>query len=441
MKKICTLLGRVMLISAILLIGVQQNTAADFTPGSGGSLPVFTPFAELPGKIGGLIVRSSDRENNAFSTGTRALVELRFPEPYNFEADSYTLQYSDNDGILWQNYKYYDADVTTTGDNFSLNVSGNYKFRLLVNGGPKNGYTSNEVFAPLSAVDTRFSGWSLDESMFITGIMAPNIGRGLLAGFSIKKLSDESDVTGALTYQWYRLNPATFETTLIPNATGLQYVTTEADAGYLMLIKATGDGVNAGGFLQIYSSWPNVISNKATVSNVTASGFKLNLFKSLSGGLTVSDLELVDKDSEPVTITSVTAGANAAIYNIAATLDMSKSPYYLINKSSFWLIMSEFEGGFMKLPGVTIDVTTGMTDLDEEAFSVYPVPAKKSLQFKTNSIVYEAALYGVNGNILRKMSINSTEGSMSTSDFSSGIYFLHLKTEKGVLVKKIRIAK
>ena len=92
-----------------------------------------------------------------------------------------------------------------TGDNFSLSPDASYTFRLLANGGPKNGFTSNEVLASLSGIDTRFAGWSLDENMFLTGIMAPNIGRGLEAGFTVRKLSDDSDVTGHLTYQWFKI--------------------------------------------------------------------------------------------------------------------------------------------------------------------------------------------------------------------------------------------
>lgn len=440
MKTIFTKFAKQVLIVFLVLFS-NQLVASDFTPGAGGSLPAFTPFTAPSEKISGLLVRSTERENNVFFTGTRAIVELRFPMPSEFEATSYTLQYSENDGVLWQNYKYNDVDLTTTGDNFSLNFAGNYKLRLLVNGGPKNGYTSNEVFAPLSSIDTRFSGWSLDESMFITGIMAPNIGRGLQAGFSVKKLSDATDVVGALTYQWYRLNPATFEMTPIPNASSLTYITTEADAGYLTLIKASGNGVNAGGFVQIYSSMPNVISNKARVSNVSNEGFTLNLYKSLTGGLSVADLKLVDKDAAPITINSVGIGANSAIYNIRATLDISKSPFYLINNSSFWLIMTEMEGGFMTIPGVTIDVTTKVNELNENQLSIYPIPAKDILHFKTDATIYEAALYNVNGALMRKILVNKNEGKINTTEFNDGVYFLRLTTQKGISTQKIQISK
>ena len=38
--------------------------------------------------------------------------------------------------------------------------------------------------------------------------------------------------------------------TKIPGATGASYVTTEADAGYFILFRAVGDGVNVGGYFQ-----------------------------------------------------------------------------------------------------------------------------------------------------------------------------------------------
>lgn len=108
-----------------------------------------------------------------------------FPLLRTIGANSYTVQISANNGQSWTNYQHAYEDLILNRDNFSLSPDASYTFRLLANGGPKNGFTSNEVLASLSGIDTRFAGWSLDESMFLTGIMAPNIGRGLEAGFTV----------------------------------------------------------------------------------------------------------------------------------------------------------------------------------------------------------------------------------------------------------------
>ena len=325
------------------------------------NLPVFSEFVSEEGKIGGLYVSETDREYNSYGGGTRAVVDLKFPAPWELEADSYTLQFSADNGFSWENYQHYYEDLTTTGDNFSLNLEENYMLRLLVHGGPKDGYTSNAVEAPLSNVDTTFSGWGLDESMFLTGVIAPYVGRGLEASFSVNKLDvDYTVVEGFLTYQWYRVNPATYEMTEILGATNLNYTTTLADAGYLLLIRATGDGVNVGGYIQTFAQWKTVIPNNAFVNNVTNNGFTLNLDKTVDS-LTVSDLTLRDKDWNLVQIDSVTPGENQATFNISATITSDSYPLRLNNNSDFWCIVSSVAGGHMMMEGVEVAEDTTYT--------------------------------------------------------------------------------
>ncbi|GAB6180242.1 hypothetical protein JCM14036_15610 [Desulfotomaculum defluvii] len=328
-----------------------------FTPGEGGSLPDFIPFSSEPGKIGGLYVDRTHRVNQGFvfgggEVGNYAVVDLEFDPPSKYGANSYTLQYSD-DGSTWRNYQHYGEDLTTSNneqDNFSLNSpAGSYNYRLLVNGGAKNGYTSNEVEVPLSAITTVFTGWGLDESMSITGVIAPYVGSGKEASFNVEKLPDHdgTDLNQYLTYQWYRVNPATFAMTAIEGATDLTYTTTEADAGYLILCRATGDGTNVGGFIQILSHWSPIIANKAYVNNVTNDGFTLNLHKSVAE-LGTEDIKLsyydADNNEVIVPIDSITPHDNNAVFEIAAAIPQGVSELYLHNTSDFWRLVS-VQGG------------------------------------------------------------------------------------------------
>lgn len=437
MKKLFTSIEKKLLIVIIALI-YGQSSMAQFVPGEGGSLPAFTPFTSLPGKIGALIITSSDRENNTFYTGTRALVEMSFPEPTVFGATSYTLQYSADNGSTWGNYQLNGVDATSTYNNFSMNFDANYLFRLLVNGGPKNGYTSNEVYAPLSGIDTKFMGWSIDQSMFLTGVMSPYIGSGINTSFTVKKLVDYSIVDGNLTYQWYRVNPATYEMTAIPSATSLNYITTPADAGYKLLIKATGDGVNVGGFMQLLASSRNVFPNKVFISDVTGSGFKLNLYKTVAG-LTPTDLILVDNTSQQIPINSVTQGLNAAIYDVSATLDPAKVPYYLISTSNFWSIVSSMFGDFMVVEGVSFGLATEMKEIIENTVKVYPIPVVNTIHFNAGIQIYRAEIITSNGATVVQSVVNSKVGTLSTNNLRTGIYFLRLTTSEGVVIKKIEI--
>jgi len=335
----------------------------DFTPGEGGTLPTFTPFVAEENTIGGLYITENHRPLLFYYSGDpviRNQVDMEFLPPEYFGADSYTLQYSDNNGTTWANFQISGEDVTTSSasqDNFSIeNPGGDYQYRLLVNNGPKDGYISNVVVAELSTISSKFSGWSLDESMWITGVMAPYIGRGLEASFSATKYgvdgANEDYVNENMTFQWYRVNPLTFEMTAISGATDLTYTTTEADAGYDLVIRATGDGINVGGYAQILASGENKISNKAFVSNLTTDGFTLNLYNSVNS-LAVEDLILYDKNWNEVEITSVTPGSNSAIYNIVADISSDLSPYKLQSNSDFWQIVSDIAGGHM-MQGVDI---------------------------------------------------------------------------------------
>jgi len=438
MKKLVTLSGRTLLLLA-LSIG-WQHASGQFTPGEGGSIPTFSPFTGIPGKISGLYVHSSDRENITPS-GTRASLQLNFYKPSLYKATSYTLQFSTNNGSTWANYQVSGVDLITTDSILNVNPEGSYHFRLFVNGGTYDGYTSNEVDAPLSEIDTRFIGLSINETNLVTGVTPPFVGRGLAATVTVNRLSNGLPITGHLTYQWYRVNPATSETTPIIGATSLNYTTTLDDVGYRLMVRATGDGVNVGGYAQIMSGQRTTIPNKSFISNLSGSGFTLNLYKTVSG-LTVDGLWLYDHNSQPVLITALTQGGNAAIYNISATLDFINGPFYLNTAiPNFWSIATELhvELYTFTMEGILIDYETGTAVHSEEDLTIYPIPAINAIHFKAGAQIRQAEIVSVNGATVEQSGINNRVGSLNTSGLSPGIYFLRLKTSEGVLIRKIEI--
>jgi hypothetical protein len=420
----------------LALSSVSFLYAADFTPGEGGALPTFPTFTSLTNKFGGFKVTYSQRENNYFG-GTRAIVDMWFPAPSTIGATSYTLQYSTN-GTSWSNYQSGYADVTTTGENFSMGLDGSYYLRILANGGPKNGYTSNEVYAPLSGIDTYFGGYSMDESAYISGVMSPWVGRGIVVDFTIKKLAGGTVVNNCLTYQWYRLNPLTYEATLIPGADSLKYITTAEDAGYYMMIKATADGINAGGFSTLTSGQGNYVGNKSFASNVNTNGFTLNLFKTVNS-LTIQDLELKDKDYNSVSITGVNQAANAAIYNITATLDPAKAPYQLNCKSNFWKIASTFMMmDLMPFLNINFDTPTDISTI-ETTTTVFPNPTSDVINIQSEDIIKEVNLIGINGEMVKNIVTNTDNLTFNVSSFTPGLYILHINTDNAMITRKIEI--
>ena len=197
-----------------------------------------------------LFVEESTR--NSFGSS----VTMWFTTPEELGATSYTLQCS-TDNVTWQNFQYYASDLVTTHldqDNFSIDINYNCYLRLLITGGQYDGQTSNETYCTRCAAGGFFRSNSLDESLWHTGIMSPNVGYGLVASFRVEDPTDSTEIEDCLTYQWYRLDPENYEyMILIPGATSLSYTTTEADKGYFMLIKATGNGIDFDGFKQLKS--------------------------------------------------------------------------------------------------------------------------------------------------------------------------------------------
>ncbi|MBN2765285.1 MAG: T9SS type A sorting domain-containing protein [Paludibacteraceae bacterium] len=407
---------------------------AQFTPGEGGNLPVFPAFSLPEGKVGGLLLAYSHRHHSIFAEGgTYAVVDMHFPTPASIGAESYTVQISDDNGGTWTNYQHYGEDLVLTGDNFSLSPDASYTFRLRVNGGSKDGFTSNEVYAQLSHINTRFAGWGLDEGMFLTGIMAPNIGRGLEANFTVKKLSDDSEVEGHLNYQWFRVNPLTYEMAPIENANTLNYVTTIADAGYKLALRASGDNTEVGGVAQILSSQDNLVSNNAYTSNVDQTGFNLYLFKQ-PATLADDDLELTDAAYNPVSITNVQTLSNNASYRISATLDPSKAPYQLMSKSACWRIVSEMEGMHMSMPGVYVDFSTGLKKSTNKTTFILKY---NNLSFRSTTTISKIRISDISGRLVFESFPLIESGNINIPTLTSGTYLIQYQTNENHNIQKV----
>ena len=429
----------------LLLTGsIQHVHAVDpFVPGAGGTLPSFTEFQPIAGNVGGFLVYSSTRHNNFFGTGTYAEVNMSFPDAATYGAETIVLQYKKSDGS-WTNFLNNETEITTTGNNFSLELYQTYTFRLLLRGGAKNGYVSNEQTADLALADTYFGQVTLDESMFLTGVMSPWVGRGLQVSYIVNKLSDGSVVQGGLTYQWSRVNPITFEQTAIPGANSLIYATTAADLGYRISVKATGDQTTVGGFYQMMSGMNVVSPNKCFVTNPSISGFTLNLYKDVAK-LDTGDLMLRDKDYLKVPVASVTKGAGSGVFQINAALSLDKSPYYLQNNSGFWKICTEMFFGQMSdlMVGVTIDLTANsVAEIDREAaLNIVYDAAGKQVLYESASMVKSVSMYNLAGSLLGNWKVDKFEGSVPVGRVSSGVYILRFTTLQGNLVRKVMVTK
>lgn len=90
--------------------------------------------------------------------------------------------------------------------------------------------------------------------------------------------------------------------------------------------------------------------------------------------------------------------------------------------------------------GEDVDIDTGLSILNDE-FSIYPNPAKDVLfiNLKSAESNVNAEIQSVDGRIVLRENLNSGVNRLSTSNLSSGIYLVTLRSENNVTTEKIRI--
>ncbi len=289
-----------------------------FVPGVGGALMLPTPSEPEAGKFGGFMITDVNMEKDSMFGTIHTVADMWFPPASDFGGTSYTLQYYDTGDQIWKNWQHYDEDLTTTGDNFSLRMYESRTLRLKMNGGPMDGYTSNEQAYSLPTVYCDFTGWSVSYGVNEQGIMLPFVGFTIEASFTAINFAGEEnvDVSDTLIYKWYRVDPVTYAMTLIAGATGqTAYNTTPADIGYYIAVKAEGDGVDSSGFSLFLLETIVIMGNLGHITDATANGFTVNLFY-LVDGLETFNFTVYDQDWEFVQVMEVVQGDNAAIYHV-----------------------------------------------------------------------------------------------------------------------------
>ena len=317
----------------------------EFLPNSGGQIGPFAAFERTNGLYGMLLVNKVERANYLFTPGDYHEVNMSFTSPVAIGATSYKLEYS-SDGSSFQPYQHDAVDLVTPNadtDNFSISPGAAYYYRLVITGGQFDGWYSNVVYAPYTEIDTYWGGYSLDASMTNSDppVMAPLVGNARVISMTANKLVDNSQVSFTPTYQWYRLNPATYQMTVIDGATATTYTTTESDAGYLLVVRGTGNESTVGGFQQVLDNWGTKIPNKSYAVDVDLDGFYLVLEHEVSN-LTKDHFVLYEDDwTTQIPITKITAvSGNPGIYRVDATIPSGESSVYLVSTSAFWTLIS-----------------------------------------------------------------------------------------------------
>lgn len=84
--------------------------------------------------------------------------------------------------------------------------------------------------------------------------------------------------------------------------------------------------------------------------------------------------------------------------------------------------------------------STGINEFSENSLSVFPNPANEQITLDNGQgVIKDISIYDIMERKIRKHSINTTKSTLDVSNFQSGMYFLKILTEQGVLTRKVQI--
>jgi hypothetical protein len=143
-------------------------------------------------------------------------------------------------------------------------------------------------------------------------------------------------------------------------------------------------------------------------------------------------------------ITGFETNATNTGYNLTYTIGTA---VYKVNYS--WNTNGVYTFNFINPTGTTVStynstapckISTATNEVESTEFMVYPNPASESIRISLqqtlkSSDIKNVAIFNVSGQMV--FSASSFQENISTGHFTPGLYFLHLKTDRQVLVKKL----
>ena len=226
----------------------NMHVATDVVPGSKGNFPSMPerPAEAEPGYFGGLELDQQTMTGLIINGYYTYEAWLKFPKPSNYGADYYTVQYCPSGSTEWKTWTDYEGQAYPfTGDNAIPNLDYmETSYRLVIHGGPMDGYISNVVTVSYPVVKKcKITNWPIPSENQLVGRPVSfnylKVTRHDYPEGGQKKEFDLSD--GCYIYSWYRRNPNTGEMTLIEGVTGTEYTPTTKDVGYEIVAVVSGD--------------------------------------------------------------------------------------------------------------------------------------------------------------------------------------------------------
>ena len=167
------------------------------------------------------------------------------------------------------------------------------------------------------------------------------------------------------------------------------------------------------------------VSDKEYDGTATAEIAQNNL--DLEGVVDGDDVELVDVVSE---FEQSEAGTDITVSVVDASLSGEDKGNYTLSLE---------EAPTTKATISEAEEETSITEISQVDISVYPNPASENFNIKTDSKINRIVVSNIAGSVVYNKLINDKETRISTTNFDTGLYVLHIYTNKGVFLEKIQV--
>ena len=101
-----------------------------------------------------------------------------------------------------------------------------------------------------------------------------------------------------------------------------------------------------------------------------------------------------------------------------------------------YCVFANYADGVSVPECVTIDITTGVEEMDINSFSIYPNPVNSTLTISGGESEYTYTMYNGMGQVVANGTANGIE-QINVESMAKGIYFLHIATGTQVRVEKV----
>ena len=242
--------------------------------------------------------------------------------------------------------------------------------------------------------------------------------------------------------------PLTLTGTVVPNNATNRTIIWNVQSARTTGATISGNTLNttAAGTITVRAT----ITNGLTVSSNYTQNFNITINPASTSHISVTNITNVPTTANvgtPLTLTGTVVPSNATYQNIVWTIvNDGGTGVMLIGNDYFFTaagtalfkatitnglaIGQDYEQDFYISVG-----TTGIDDILAKSISIFPNPVKEELFITSENTIEKVEIYTLTGNLV--IMENNFIEKISTKNFTEGIYFVKIYTDKGVVTQKV----